>query len=100
MSQKNREVLGFGVRQSWTPEQAEHSAMWSQAFMMVSSPDDETHLLGRLQGSQTMCDAQDLVGSQEIVGDLGSERGSMDQLEKVGCWETCVQSLGPCHSSF
>lgn len=49
---------------------------------MVSSSDsdDETHLIVLLDGSETMCSGQDLGCSQEIVGNLGNERSSLDQL--------------------
>ena len=46
---------------------------------MVSSSDsdDKTHLTVLLDRSETMCNGQELGCSQEIVGNLGTERGSL-----------------------
>lgn len=77
------------MRQSWAPT-------WDRPLGCVAlTPCDGfliwqwwwTHLIVLLDGSETMCNGQDLGCSQEIVGNLGSERSSLDQLGEDGCWK-------------
>lgn len=58
--------------------------------MIISSTngDDETNLsVVTVIINHVMCDAQDLVVFQVIVGDFGGERVGVGQLGKFNCWK-------------